>query len=79
MAQVQLNLHLVCAASRVVECAAAMQTQLPADQWKLLATLAAEIVARWESTAAGRRVLVVPAEQMDRLAGATRAKPLPGL
>jgi hypothetical protein len=77
MAKAQINLHVICAEDRVADCAAALQTQLPADQWKLLATLAAEIVARWETVGAGRRVLVVPAENLDRLARAVRASPVP--
>lgn len=61
---VTLNLHLLVDEPRVAACAAELQTRLPPDQWRVLASLAAEIVARWESTAAGSRILVVPVREV---------------
>lgn len=55
-----LNLELTVDDAHVVECANALQLRLKPDQWEVLAMLAAEIVARWESAASGSRVLVVP-------------------
>lgn len=56
-----LNLHLLVDDGREAACAAELQRRLPLGQWRLLAQLAAEIVARWETVAAGQTVVVVPA------------------
>lgn len=61
MAKATLNLHLLVDEGREADCAAWMQQQLKPDQWKLLAQLSAEIVARWESAAVGQRLVVVQA------------------
>lgn len=61
MPKTVLNLGLTVDERGVATCAAALQQRLPPDQWRLLAALAAEIVARWETTAAGATVLVIPA------------------
>jgi len=73
-----LNVHVCVARRRVVECAAELQTRLPADQWRTLAELAAEIVARWESANSGTRVLLIPAGQLsEHLDSALAAGKLP--
>jgi len=56
-----LNLHLLVDAGREAECAAALQTQLKPDQFRILAQLAAEVVARWETVSQGGRVVVLAA------------------
>lgn len=55
-----VNIALTFDDAHVVQCAEALHQRLPPSQWKALAQLAAEIVARWESAAAGSRLLVVP-------------------
>lgn len=65
-----LHLQLTVDERHVVECASALHERLPPGQWRLLVQLAAELVARQEATAAGTRMLVVPAtvEQAEQLA-----------
>lgn len=73
-----LNLHLTVDDAHVVECAEALHQRLEPNQWRILATLAAEIVARWESAAAGSRLLVVPmADLPTELHRAVQAAGLP--
>lgn len=61
MAKPTLNVHLLVAEGREHECAAALQTQLAADQFRILCQLAAELVSRWESVSSGGRVVVLTA------------------
>lgn len=61
MAKPVLNVHLLLDEGREYECAAALQSQLPPDQFRVLCQLAAELLAHWERTAAGQRVVVVTA------------------
>lgn len=56
----RLNFYLCVDAHRVVDCARALHSQLPPDQWATLTQLAAEVVALQESRAAGETMLVVP-------------------
>lgn len=66
-----LNLHLALddRPELISACAAELHARLPPGQWALLASLAAEIVARWETAATGSRVLLVPAQaQVERVA-----------
>lgn len=56
-----LNIHLLVADGREADCAVALQTQLPPSQFRILAQLAAEVVARWESASSGGRVVVLTA------------------
>lgn len=72
-----LNLQLTFDESHVAELAAALQGRLRPDQWKLLAALAAEIVARWERVATGSLVVVVSADQ--QVAEVAKALGAPGL
>lgn len=61
MAKATLNVHLLLDEGQEAACAAAMQARLKPDQWRLLAQLSAEVVARWETVTAGQRMVVVPA------------------
>jgi len=61
MAARTLNVHLLVDAGREADCAAALQQQLPPDQFRTLCQLAAELVSRWETQAAGARVVVLTA------------------
>lgn len=61
MAKPTLNVHLLLDDGREHECAAALQSQLLPDQFRILCQLAAELVAHWERTTAGQRVVVVTA------------------
>lgn len=73
-----LNLQVTVDDAHVVECASALHQRLSPDQWSVLAMLAAEIVARWESAAAGSRLLVVPmADLPTELHRAVQAAGLP--
>jgi hypothetical protein len=58
-----LNLHLLVDAGREFECACALQERLTAGQFRILAQLAADIVARWETVHSGQRIAVVPAAE----------------
>jgi hypothetical protein len=70
-----LNLEVCVDENRVAECAKALQERLSPDQWRVLALLSAEVVARWESVAAGQRILVVPAaERQAEVARALRLR-----
>lgn len=73
-----LNLELVVDERHVSRCAEELQRRLPPDQWKLLASLAAEIVARWETTAAGSTVLVLTGRGRRELEAALAAAPVAG-
>ena len=50
---------------REPECARALRDRLRPSQWRILRQLAAEITALGESEAAGSRVLVVPAAELE--------------
>lgn len=63
MAGSVLNLALIVDADHVAECAAELYARLKLEQWRILAALAAEIVARAETVNLGQRVLVVPAAE----------------
>lgn len=63
MSKPELHLTVNLAAGREAECAAYLHQTLRPPQWAILAALAAEIVSRWESAAAGQRVVVVAASE----------------
>lgn len=60
-----LELHLTLGAGRESECARFLRSQMQTAQWKVLAALAAELVAIHETEAAGSRVLVVQATEAE--------------
>lgn len=60
-----LNVSLTVDESKVAECAVALHQRLRPSQFRILAALAAEIVARHETAAAGTTVLVLPVSALD--------------
>jgi len=65
MAKQTLNVHLLVDSGREVECAAALQAQLSAGQFRILAQLAAEVVSRWETVHSGQRIVGVQAAEPE--------------
>lgn len=63
----RLELHLTLAAGREADCAAFLREQLGPRQWKILASLAAEVVATHEREA-GLPTLVLTDERAIRAA-----------
>jgi len=74
--QSPLVLQVTCDASRVSDCADALQARLPTDQWSILVALAAEVVTRHESVTAGCRILVVPARELESAVKVLRVAPV---
>lgn len=60
-----LNLTLTVDEDHVAIAARELRSRLAPPQWKVLAALAASVVAEWESTALGQRILVVPATERE--------------
>jgi len=69
-----LNLHLVCDASKVSECARALRQRLEPSQWAILTSLAAEIASTAEAES-GSLVLVVPANRQTAAVAAALGAP----
>ena len=62
-----LQLNLTVAASREVECAKHLASQLRGPHWEILAALAAEIVHEHELRTGATVVVVAGAAQADRI------------
>jgi len=79
MAKTILSIDLTVPAGREVEAARTLSQALPAEEWKVLAALAAELVHQHELRT-GATVLVVAGQQIDRvLADLQKAPALPAL
>lgn len=76
----QLNVSVDDRLENVEACAAFLQTELRPAQWKILCQLAASLVARWESAAAGYRMVVMPAlpAEADQAIRSLRLRPTAG-
>lgn len=72
---VVVNVTLTFESHRTPEVAKSLQARLPDPQWQAVRALAAEIVALGESQAAGERILVVPARELDSVAKHLRVAP----
>lgn len=71
-----LNLQIVCDDAHAYELAATLRQRLPTDQWRLLAQVSMEILALYESEAAGQKIVVVPAsERAAEVERALRLRP----
>lgn len=62
-----LELHLTCAEGREVECAKHLASELRGPHWKILASLAAELVHEHEIRQGATVVVVAGAEQAERV------------
>jgi len=79
MAKTILSIDLTVPAGREAEAARKLCQALPAEEWKVLAALAAELVHEHEKRT-GATVLVVSGQQIDRvLADLQKAPALPAL